>query len=231
MTGTTGTAIPQRASAAGARSVRRAGGACIAGAAIQAVSGVVTQVVAASTDVSDEVWSYPWTGSAFTTVSLIWGAGQVLLLIGVLGLRRSGATGPTGAARAGLTAAVIGTALILVGQLASIPVADDFLDDTGPQLLGGVFGLGSVLTAVGMVLAGIAALQTGRWTGWRRYTVLAVGAATVALVGLQFTPALSLGVAIYALAFFAVGVALLTDAADQVRASVPAGGAAAATSR
>jgi hypothetical protein len=206
MAGTRATAIAGQASQR--QSLRRAGGACVVGATVLAVSGVLTQVVAASTDVSPQAWSYPWSTQASMWVSLVWGVAQSLLVAGVVGLRRSGAAGSTRTASVGLWLAMAGTVLIVVGHLGSIPTASQNLDDTGAQLVGGVFALGTVVSAVGLVLAGTAVARTRRWHGWRRFMTLAAGVWTVALLGLQLTVALPLAVAVYAMCFAGIGAAV-----------------------
>ena len=102
-----------------------AGGACVAGALILAAGGVATQIVQASTTVSDQVWSYPWSSATSIPITLLWAFGQALLVVGVLGLRRTGVAGPARTARVGLAMALVGTSLVIVGHLASIPVRND----------------------------------------------------------------------------------------------------------
>jgi hypothetical protein len=206
---------------------RNTGRACIAGGSVLAIGGVVTQVVQASTTVSDRAWSYPWSSATLVPISVAWALAQALLIVGLLGLRRSGVAGDTRAARIGLALAIAGTALILGGHLASIAVRDQTVDDTGAQLAGALFGLGTVLTAAGLLLAGRATLRAGRWHRWRRLTPLATGVCTLALLALQFTKALPTAVAVYALSFVLVGLALSTRAvaADADRAPAQVQGA------
>src|SRR4051795_12513225 len=115
----------------GAGMERRMGLACVAGATVLAIGGVVTQIAQASTAVSDQAWSYPWSSATSIATSAVLAAAQALLVVGLVGLRRSGAAGPSRAAGAGLGLAIAGTALIVAGQLGSIPVADQTVDDTG----------------------------------------------------------------------------------------------------
>jgi hypothetical protein len=197
------------------QSLRRSGGACVLGATVLAVGGLLTQVVAASTDVSPRAWSYPWSTEASIGVSLAWGVAQSLLVVGLLGLRRSGAAGANRLAGVGLWLAVAGTALIVVGHLGSIPVAAQSVDDKGAQLVGAVFGLGTVVSAVGLLLAGAAVARVGRWQGWRRFTTLAAGVSMVALLGLQLSPALPTAVAVYALCFAGIGAAVAGSPSDR----------------
>jgi len=194
------------------RPARLAGGACIVGASVIVAGAIMTQVVQASTDVSDELWRYPWSTGRAVVFSLVSGLAQVLLVVGVLGLARSGAAGRSRGAQVGVAAAVAGTALIAVGEFASIPIRNETIHDGWPQLVGGVFAAGTVLSAIGFLLVGRATLATGAWHGWRRFTPLATGVWAVALLGLQFTHALPTAVGVYGLCFVAIGVALSTTA-------------------
>lgn len=200
-------------------SLRAEGITCIVGAAMLTVLAVATQVVQASTDVSTHQWSYPWSSGTSIAFDLLGAGSELLLIFGVLGLRRGRVAGTARAASLGLWAALVGTALVVVGHLASIPVRDELVDDGWPRVVGGVFGLGTVLTAVGFLLAGRATIRAGIWRGWRGFTPLAVGAWSAVLIGLQFTPALPTAVAVYGLSFLAVGVALCTQAASGVEKS------------
>lgn len=186
---------------------------CIVGAVLLTALAVVTQVVQASTHVSKDQWSYPWSSGTSITFYLCAAGSELLLAFGVLGLRRGRVTGTTRAASLGVWAALVGTALIVVGHLASIPIRDELVDDGWPQVVGGVFALGTVLTAIGFMLAGRATIRAGIWHDWRRFTPLAVGAWSAILIGLQFTPVLPTAVAVYGLCFLALGVALYTQAA------------------
>jgi hypothetical protein len=91
---------------------------------------------------------------------------HVAELAGVVALLRSGAAGPGWLARIGLGAAVVGEVLLVVAEL--VYTGDP---DLGNQL----FGVGPLLSALGMVAAGVAVLRVGRWTGWHRFTPLVVG--------------------------------------------------------
>jgi hypothetical protein len=191
-----------------------AGSACVAGALILAAGGVATQIVQASTTVSDQVWRYPWSSATSIPITLLWAFGQALLAVGVLGLRRIGVAGPGRTSRVGLAMALVGTSLVIVGHLASIPVHNDSIDATGPEVAGGIYGLATVVSAVGFLLAGRATIAAGVWCDWRRFTPLATGLACVALLGLQFTKALPTAVTIYALCFLAMGLALRASSTD-----------------
>ena len=102
---------------------------------------------------------------------------HVAELAGVIALVLSGAAGPGWLGRTGLGAAVLGQVVLVVAEL--VYPGDP---DLGDQL----FGVGPVLSALGMVAAGVAVLRAGTWTGWHRFTPLAVGLWSIVVL----TPAL-----------------------------------------
>ena len=192
------------------QALRTAAWALIAGALVQAVGGVVGQVVLASTDVSDELFRYPWTSDAFVVTSVVWAVAFGFAVAGLAGLRASGVAGPTRAARNGLTAALVGTALFVVAELASIPVREQQASDGGAGLVGALFGLATVLTGAGLTVAGVAAVRARRWEGWRRFTPLAYGVWMLVMLGVVWTKAGPSGIAVFGILQLALGVALLT---------------------
>jgi hypothetical protein len=194
------------------KSLRTAGISCIVGAAATTLGGIVVQgIVEPATTVSDHRWSYPWSSGALVPVSILWAALHVLIFVGVLGFARTGVAGHSHSARLGTALALVGTALLFVGELASIPIRDQHTDDTGAVIVGGIFALAILLTAVGFLTAGIATVRARLWRGWRRFTPLTTGIVTFALLGLNVTKALPTGVAIYGLCMLALGVALYTQ--------------------
>jgi hypothetical protein len=181
------------------------------GAAATALGAIVVQaIVVPRTDVPDDRWSYPWSSGAFVPISILWASLHVLVFLGVLGFARSGVAGGSRAARVGLPLALAGTALLVVGELASIPVRHEHVDDTGALVVGAIFGGAIVLTVVGFLAGGIATLRARLWSGWRRFAPLGVGIATCPLLGLNGSNALPTGIALYSLGVLALGIALYT---------------------
>ena len=194
------------------KSLRTAGISCIVGATATTLGGIVVQgIVQPATTVSDHRWSYPWSSGALVPISILWAFLHVLVFVGVLGFARSGVAGHSRSARLGTGLALAGTALLFVGELASIPIRDQHTDDTGAVIVGGIFAVAVLLTAVGFLAAGVAALRARLWQSWRRFTPLAAGIVSGALVGVNVTKALPTGVAIYGLCLLALGVALYTQ--------------------
>jgi len=194
------------------KSLRTAGISCIVGATSTALGGIVVQgIVQRATTVSDDRWSYPWSSGALVPISILWASLHVLVFVGVLGFTRSGVAGPSRSARVGTALALVGTALLFVGELASILIRDQRTGDSGAAIVGAIFALAILLTAVGFLAAGIATVRARLWHGWRRFTPLAAGIVNSALLGVNATKALPTGVAIYGLSLLALGIALYTQ--------------------
>jgi hypothetical protein len=193
-------------------SVRAAAVSCAVGAAATTIGGIAVQaIVQPATAVPDDRWSYPWSSSALIPISILWASLHVLVFYGVLGFARSGIAGTSRSARLGAAAALGGTAMLFVGELASIAVRNQLTDDTGATIVGAIFGIAILLTSVGFLAVGTATIRSGNWYGWRRLTPLSAGIASCALLGLNSTKALPTGVAVYGLCLLALGVALYTQ--------------------
>ena len=203
-------------------SIRRGALAFAIGAAGTALSGAVVQLaVQPTTDVSDDRWSYPWSAGTFAVVTAFYALLHLLITAGLVAFARAAATGPSRAGRAGTALAVAGTLLLTLAELASIPLRDAAMDDTGAVTVGSMFGLGTLISAIGLLLAGRATLKAGVWQGWRRYTPLAAGIWTALLLVISFTKALPGGVGVYGVLLLGMAVALYSQAAPASTARQP----------
>jgi len=205
------------------RPTQKAAVALIAGATIHAIAGITSQIVQASTEVSDDLSRYPWTSDAYVMLSLVEALAFGLGLVGFAALRASGVTGPTRAARVGIGAALAGSALFVVVQLASIAVADQQLNEGAAGAVGAVFGLATLLLGAGLTAAGVAARRAGLWEGWRPTALLACGLWTLAMLGIVLTPLMPLGVTVMGLLLAAIGAGLLTRPTPVAAGVQPAG--------
>jgi hypothetical protein len=192
------------------RPTQKAAIALIAGAIIHAVGGIVGQVVQASTLVSDDLFSYPWTSAELVAVSLVEAFAFALGLVGLAGLRASGVAGPTRTARIGLGIAIAGSGLFVAAELASIAVRDQPMAEAAAGAVGGLFGLATLLLGAGLAAAGVAARSARRWESWRPTALLACGLWTLAMLGIVLTPLMPLGVTVMGLLQAAIGAGLLT---------------------
>lgn len=186
----------------------------VAGSAVIALAGAVLALaLQPTTSVSDDLWRYPFSSSgAFVAFSAVSAVLYGLVMNGLVAFGRGGAAGRSRSATVGVAAAVIGTALFLVGQVASIFIRDARFDDTEAQIVIACFALGSFISMIGFLLAGRATARAGIWDGWRRFTPLATGLWLVVLNVLPVAvPALlNAGVGIYGLCLLAVAVAMHT---------------------
>jgi hypothetical protein len=202
------------------RQTRRAAVAFIVAAAATAVAGAVLFFgLQPTTDLSEDMWRYPWESSgAFVAFSLFSAALHGLVILGLKAFGRSGAAGRSRAATRGVALAVAGTALLLVGELVSIPVRNAESSDTSATIVGGVFGVAGTLSMIGFLVLGWATLRAGVWQGWRRFTPLATGVWLTVMAILP--PTLLHGmVGVYGLCLLAMAVALYTDPAPAVATS------------
>lgn len=137
------------------------------------------------------------------------------------GLAALGAVGTAWWGRAGLGVAVLGLVVLIAGELV------DPFDAATAELL---FGIAPLLTGPGLVLAGIAVLRAGRWSGWRRIVPLVAGAyLLVVFVPVVIATGTDVGflVAItgWDLALVALGVAVVQEASVAVDAAATPGAA------
>lgn len=173
----------------------------------------LTAAYRGSSPVSDDRLSYPWTGATAVTTSVVWGVAQLLLTLGLVAFARSDAiTGRAG--RRGAWVAVAGSALYVVAHAVSIPFHDAEMSDGGAMVALTLFGVGTLLTAVGMVVAGLDVRRTAAWRGWHRLVPLALGVWMIAMMPLQFTPLLVVAVGVYAGLAIALGWAMIGEAAS-----------------
>ena len=132
---------------------------------------------------------------------------------GLVWLRQTVVIGRSRTARIGLDAAIVGTALLFVCELASLPISGQHNSDTWPTIVGSGFGLASVLLTGGMLAVGIATVRERSWSSWRRNAPLICGLLSLTTIPLQFTSAIEIGIALYGVGYAVLGVAMLTDPA------------------
>jgi hypothetical protein len=191
--------------------VRRTAYALAAAAILIGAGGIVGQIVQASTDVPDDVFRYPWESGPYITLMPVLAFAFALVGVGLAGLRRSGLAGTSRAARFGLGLALAGAAAFVAAHVLSIPVREQDVDDTGASLVGGLFGLATLLMGVGLTVAGRAAVQARLWQGWRRFTPLVCGVWALLLEGLVLTGVMPLAIAVFGALLLAIAVAVLTQ--------------------
>ncbi len=203
------------------RQIRLAAVAFIVAGAATAVAGAVLFLgLQPSTDLADDMWRYPWESSgAFVAFSIVSAVLHGLVILGLRAFGRSGVAGRSRSASNGIALTVTGTALLLVGELLSIPIRDTQTSDTSAVVVGAVFGLGGIASTVGFLLTGRATLRAGVWQGWRRFTPLANGVWLIVMAFVATPTVLHGMVGVYGLCLLAMAVALYTRPAP----TAPAG--------
>ncbi|WP_309131743.1 hypothetical protein [Brevibacterium sp.] len=93
---------------------------------------------------------------------------HVLVLVGLAGLLRRGVVGETHWGRAGLYLAMAARIVFIVAEVALLMRGHE-----QDLVLLPIAALG---TAVGMAVAGVAAVREAQWKGWTRFTPLVMGA-------------------------------------------------------
>jgi hypothetical protein len=139
---------------------------------------------------------------------------QILLLSGVVGLARSGATGAGWLGRIGLGIALVGRTAFVLAELHNFAKgADD-----SPLL-----PLGALVTGLGMVLVGLAVLRARRWAGWHRPIPLLAGlypfGAMFPILAATGQPPEPL-IALWGALWFLLGLALHAEAGVPMSASL-----------
>jgi len=190
--------------------VRMTGRLCLAGALIGVAGGLVTAFIEPA--VGPDRYSYPYTPTGLVLAELTFILNHLLLLIGVLGLARSGAAGQGWLGRVGLWTSMVALVALTLCEVATIALADSAQPTPRTDTLGMAYGVASILIGVGLVLAGIAVARTRLWTGWARHIVLTSGIAVfVIVIPGVFSTFLAgrLVLVIWMLMFAALGLALI----------------------
>jgi hypothetical protein len=202
-------------------SVRASGWYCVAGAVI-AVAGT-TWLSIAPPSVSPDRVSFPVTPATFRFTEVLWTLTHVLVLLGVIGLARSGLAGASRTGRIGARIAVGGMALLVPAELGYVFAANAAENSAIDNVLSAAFGVAVPVAGIGLILAGTAILRSGRWPGGGRYAPLLCGVLAFALIAVQVSrPSIFLwGIAMWNLAFIWFGLALRQAARQPEVAAAP----------
>lgn len=200
----------------GPRSLRSLlpGVAAVLFAGVQLQAGVVTVAYRQISPVPSDRLNFPYEGSMSVALSLGWGLAQALFVLSLVAFARGGATGRSRVGRLGSVLLILGGVVFVAAQVLSAFLRDARIDEPAAGVAVMLFAVGSLVTAVGFVLAGVVVVRARRWSSWRRFTPLAVGVAMVCLVPLQFTSMLALGVTLYAATILGFGAALLAEPSE-----------------
>jgi hypothetical protein len=193
--------------------LRRGGIALLGGAVLTVSAGIAVTIERSSSNVAHDLFRYPLSHNAFVSLTLYAALTHLLICAGLAWLRQTGVIGSGRAASVGLNAAIAGTALLFVCELASLPISGQHNSDTWPTIVVSGFGLATLLLTGGMLAVGVATVRERRWSSWRRNAPLICGLLSLTTIPLQFTSALEIGIALYGVGYAVLGVAMLSDPA------------------
>jgi hypothetical protein len=196
---------------------RRGGVALLTGAALTGAGCIWAAVAQATGHVPSDLFRYPLSHGAVVPFALLAACAHACLLAGVLWLRRSGLP-QARAITGGLGAVVVGTAVLVVCEFASIPVADQLGYAYGASWVWIGFAVASLFAVFGMLTAGLSISAHTSDPTWRDHAPLICGLLSLVVLPLESTNILWLGVALYAVGYGMLAAALLTAPAERRQA-------------
>ncbi|UUZ61536.1 hypothetical protein [Nocardioides sp. B-3] len=121
------------------------------------------------------MWSYPQGPGEFATTQLFFAVKDVGLILGLMALWWCGAVPRTRLGRIGRVVTMSGMVGLTITEVLAIIPLRQTVDSTAAGTMGALYGLGTIVVGVGLIIAGIAAARDGAWTGWRRWLPLVLG--------------------------------------------------------
>lgn len=201
--------------------VRRGGLLGIAAGLVGAAVTVLSQF--ATPAVPPDQTSYPWVPAMFVLLGLLMTAVRVGFVVLIAALSMSGVSGRGGTARTGLILALVGFAVQALAQFFLLFATGSRADDAYPSAIALLAAIATAVGGLGLVLAGVGALRATDWLGWRRFTPLAAGVVTTAMVATAFSDDVrNWGMLLWCCVLAILGAALATQPrAYTSRSSIP----------
>ncbi|MBG6214772.1 MULTISPECIES: hypothetical protein [unclassified Cryobacterium] len=125
-------------------------------------------------EVPPERFSYPFRSMGFTIAQLVFALQHVTMALLLVALMQT-AAGRSKLARGGLITAVSGLVLLTILELVAITAADAMMGDPLYLTITAVYGIPTLIAAVGLVLGGIGILRAGVWQSGGRFLPLILG--------------------------------------------------------
>ncbi len=192
----------------------RLGLACMASGLLGVAVAVFTLAYPAA--VPSTQWSYPFSAGAQWAISVVLAAVHLLTLAGFIGVVNARPYGQSKLASAAVWVAIAGYLGLAIAEILSGAIGDEQTDSSAASTVGAVFGIASILTALGSIVAGAVIVRSATWSGPGRWMVLASGLIMVVLV----TPAniansellRMIALSVWSLTFIPLGRTLMTEA-------------------
>lgn len=161
--------------------------------------------------VAEGLVRYPFTTTGFLLAQAWFAVHHLGLLIAIVALVASGAVGSGRFARGGGWVAAAGMVLLSLAELLAMRYANWADETANAGLMGTAYGIATIVIGLGMLGAGAGVLRARVWSGWPRWTPLAIGIAVFAVVTPSTFSGFVLGrlaIALWMLLFAALGWSL-----------------------
>lgn len=197
--------------------VRRLGLACTVSGVLGVLAGGLN--LAYPPAVPEDQWSYPFPASVQWALSIILAVTHALTLAGFLGLLVADPHRRNRAAVIGIWIAAVGYAGLTICEVLSGAIGAESNSSSLAVNVGSAFGVASLLTAFGSVIAGVVIVRTRAWHGLGRWMVLSSGVIMVVLV----TPAnisgdlvfRTVALTLWSLTFIPLGRAIMSSSSSE----------------
>lgn len=192
----------------------RLGLACMVSGVLGVVAAVFTLAYPAA--VPSTQWSYPFSTNAQWVTSVVLSATHLLTLAGFIGVVNARPYGQSRLASAALWVAISGYLGLAIAEILSGAIGDQQASSSAASTVGTVFGIASLLTALGSIVAGTVIVRFAAWSGLGRWMVLASGAVMVVLVTpaniANSEPLRMIALSVWSLTFIPLGRTLMARA-------------------
>jgi hypothetical protein len=178
------------------------------GAALTIAGGLYVAIAHFSSHVSDKLYRAPLSHNAFLISAVFAAATHLLILFGVLALRRRPDLRRAGRGLAvGLMGVVVATALLFICEFLTMPLVDAAESSGWSSVVDTLFGVATLLATAGILVAGISVRRAGIWPMWATRALLACGILNLIAIPIQFTPVFGFAIAVYGLGYALLGFA------------------------
>lgn len=158
-----------------------------------------------------EQWSYPLAAVPFAAGQVFIGLHHLVLAAGLFAAWRLGLAGTSRFAAVGGISSTVAMALFGVLEIGAGAAGEESATSEIAGLLGGLYGVATIVLAVASILFGVAILRARAWAGATRLTVLVSGIfLIIPMIPAQFGPfPLRMGaIAIWSLLYLGLGFGL-----------------------
>ena len=155
---------------------------CAGAALLGAASGLYLAFIDPA--VASDRWSYPQSPTAFAWTQSWFVVQHIPLILGLVAA--TPAIGASRVGRIGWFGGVAGMVILTVNEALAILPRNDGTDSSLVGAIEGIYGIGTLLIAVGLMIGGAAAVRARLWTKAEAWLLFALGAWLVATLPALF---------------------------------------------